>query len=156
MCDKETNEANSIQQVAGKVRNINWSNLTKIPSCPYPPIDYTKLEDIDPIPIREHMEAMENYQARSLEVLQAIEENTANLYTLVELINKSNDMQDDLLAILSEVMEIAKAKDKNDADSRYEKVMKKMTTLFKAGEVLSNFTGIAKFIYDIVIAIIQQ
>ena len=51
---------------------------------------------------RERKEAAEAaYREETIRSLRAIEQNTANLYTLVDLISKSNEQQDELIEIIA-------------------------------------------------------
>lgn len=98
----------------------------------------------------------EAYQEESLRALHAIEQNTANLYTLVDLISKNNDIQDELIAIFAEVLTIAKAKNKKEAESIFTKVMGKITQTVKDGETLAKVAGYALTVYQFIQPIIEN
>lgn len=87
----------------------------------YKDIKTPDLPDIEPIPLADHIERTQKYQEKSLEMLQSINENTANLSMLVELINQSNDKQDELIEIMAEILAIAKAKNEEEAESKLKK-----------------------------------
>ncbi len=87
-------------------------------------------------------------QERSMKVLESIEENTANLYTLVELINISNSKQDDILELINEMHEIAISKNLSEADTRYKKVMKKITEQVKDVDTIVKLTAYTTSIYN--------
>lgn len=99
---------------------------------------------------------MENYQTESLKTLRAIEQNTANLNTLVDLISKSNEQQDELISIIAEILTIAKAKDKKEAESIYKKVMGRITQTIKDGETLAKVVGYATTVYELAKPIIEN
>ena len=84
------------------------------------------------------------------------QQNTANLYTLVDLINKSNEQQDELIAIIADILTIAKAKDKKEAESIYKKVMAKITQTVKDGETLAKVVGYATTVYELAKPIIEN
>lgn len=106
---------------------------------------------------RERKEAAEEaYRQETMRSLRAIEQNTANLYTLVDLISKSNDQQDELIAIIAEILTIAKAKDKKEAESIYKKVMAKITQTVKDGETLAKVVGYATTVYELAKPIIEN
>lgn len=106
---------------------------------------------------RERKEAAEEaYRHETIRSLRAIEQNTANLYTLVDLISKSNDQQDELIAIIAEILTIAKAKDKKEAESIYKKVMAKITQTVKDGETLAKIVGYATTVYELAKPIIEN
>lgn len=106
---------------------------------------------------RERKEAAEvAYRQETIRSLRAIEQNTANLYTLVDLISKSNEQQDELIAIIAEILTIAKAKDKKEAESIYKKVMAKITQIVKDGETLAKVVGYATTVYELAKPIIEN
>ncbi len=106
--------------------------------------------------VEEAAEAREAYKNEILRSLHAIESNTANLYTIVDLINKSNEQQDELIAILVEILSIAKAKSKEDAASAFAKVMAKITQVVKDGETLAKVAGYAMAVYQMVQPLIDN
>lgn len=113
-------------------------------------ISKVELPQIEPIPIREHMEKTEQYQEKSLQILEAINQNTANLFLLVDLINKSNEKQDIIIELISEILSISKAKNKEEAKSLYSRVMSKITSLVEDGETLYKICGYATTVYSMV------
>ena len=106
---------------------------------------------------RERKESNEEaYRQENIRSLHAIEQNTANLYTLVDLINKSNEQQDELIAIIADILTIAKAKDKKEVESIYKKVRAKMTQTVKDGETLAKVVGYATTVYELAKPIIEN
>ena len=78
----------------------------------------------------------EAYRRENIRSLQAIEQNTANLYTHVDLISKSNVQQEELISIISDALLIASAKSKEEAEIEYLKVMKRITDTVKGVEAI--------------------
>ena len=86
-----------VGQMLEKFKGGDISKLTSV----YPTFDYETINrqmqehlkdiEIEPIIPDGYFEKTQEYQQKSLEVLQSINENTANLYAMVELISKSND-----------------------------------------------------------------
>lgn len=62
----------------------------------------------------------------SLEVLKQIEMNTEYLKSIVDLLSVSNEHQKELNDMVQDILNIAKAPDKGEAQSRYRSVMKKI------------------------------
>ena len=87
-----------------------------------------------PLPIREHMEKTEQYQAMSLQILESINQNTANLYTIVELINKSSEQQDEIVSLLVEILSISKAQTKKEASNWYRKSMDRINKMLQLAD----------------------
>ena len=92
----------------------------------------------------------ETYQNEILSKLSAIESNTANLYVLVELISRSTEKQDELIAIVTEIFAIAKSKDKEQAKSAYQKVMGRVEQSATDMKTIAELTGFATVVYEVV------
>jgi Fic family protein len=106
---------------------------------------------------RERKEAAEAaYREEAIRSLRAIEQNTASLYTLVDLISKSNEQQDDLIEIIAEVLTIAKAKNQAEAKSVYTKVMVRITQTIKDAETLAKIAGYATAVWNLAQPIIEK
>ena len=106
---------------------------------------------------RERKEAAEAaYREETIRSLRAIEQNTANLYTLVDLISKSNEQQDELIEIIAEVLTIAKAKNQAEAKSVYTKVMGRITQTIKDAETLAKIAGYATTVWQLAQPIIDK
>ena len=97
-----------------------------------------------------YFEKNQEYQQQSLEELRAINENTAQLKVIVELIHQSNEKQDELIALAGEILAIAKAKSKAEADSLLKKALEKITGTVDAGESLLTLTKWAMTVYNMV------
>ncbi|MDR2670120.1 MAG: hypothetical protein LBC26_00150 [Oscillospiraceae bacterium] len=81
---------------------------------------------------RKQKEANEEaYRQETIRSLHAIEENTTSLHTLVDLSNKSNEQQDEIISIIAELLTIKRAKSKGEDQSIYTKVMSRMTQTTK-------------------------
>ena len=106
---------------------------------------------------RERKEAAEAaYREETIRSLRAIEQNTANLYTLVDLISKSNEQQDELIEIIAEVLTIAKAKNQAEAKFVYTKVMGRITQTIKDAETLAKIAGYATAVWNLAQPIIEK
>lgn len=106
---------------------------------------------------RQRKEAAEEaYRQETIRSLRAIEQNTANLYTLVDLISKSNEQQDELIEIIAEVLTIAKAKNQAEAKSVYTKVMGRITQTIKDAETLAKIAGYATTVWQLAQPIIDK
>lgn len=89
------------------------------------------------------------FRQETVRSLQAIEQNTANLYTLVDLISKSNEQQDELIEIITEILSIAKAKSREEAQSAFRKVMGKITQTVQDAETLGKIAGFATTVWNL-------
>ena len=87
---------------------------------------------------------------KSLQILQSIEQNTANLYTVVDMISQSNDNQDKLIAIISEILMIAKAKEQAEADSLFKKAITAINDTVETAESIAKLYSWATMVYKIV------
>ena len=109
----------------------------------------------DPIIPEGYFEKTQEYQQKSLEVLQSINENTANLYTMVELINQNNEKQDELIALMTEVLSLAKAKSKAEADSLFKKIMGKINDTADSVDSMIKIVGWATTVYNMVLPMLK-
>ena len=135
------------------VERMNEQEWTPIPlsslylGADLPSIDFPEIESSN---IAEHMKKTEEYQKQSLELLRSIDDNTANLYTLVELISKSNEQQDEILSIVSEILSIAKAKEQKEAEGLFKKAIDRINTTVETAESMIKLIGWATSIYSAV------
>lgn len=141
-------------QMMEKFKNVDLTSFTT-PNL-YPKFEMPELPEIEPIPLAEHIERTEEYQKQSLEMLQSINENTANLYTLVDLISKSNEKQDEVLSLISEILTIAKAKEKREAESIFKSVMTKINDTVETADSTIKLVGWATAIYNMVITMLPK
>ena len=135
-----------IKEVISKIHSIR----KPLPSLE---VSYAKMQ------LEEQQEAnriAEEYQQESLKILRSIEQNTANLYTLVDLISKNNEHQEELVAIIAEVLSIATAKTKDEAENKYRAVMDKITKKVKDVEAMSKMVGYANTVWTLVQPIIEK
>lgn len=149
-------------QMMEKFKGLDISNLTPT----YPAFDYEAINrqmqenfqdiEIDPVIPDGYFEKTQEYQQQSLEMLKSINQNTANLYTLVDLISKSNDKQDEILEIISEILAIAKAKDKKEAESFLKKAMTKISGSVETADSIIKLVGWATTIYNMVVTMLPQ
>lgn len=141
-------------QMIEKFKNVDLA-LFSVPNL-YPQFDMPELPEIEQIPLAEHIEKTEEYQKQSLVMLRSINENTANLFTLVDLISKSNEKQDEMLNLISEILSIAKAKEKKEAESIFKKVMTKINDTVETADSIIKLVGWATVIYNMVITMLPQ
>ncbi len=145
-----------MRQMMKKIKNVDFS-FSAMPNL-YPNFEMPEIEmpEIEPIPLTEHIEKTEEFQKQSLEMLQSINANTANLYTLVDLISKSNDKQDEMLELISEILAIAKAREKKEAESIFKKVMTKINDSVETADSMIKLVGWATAIYNVVATKLPQ
>lgn len=149
-------------QAMKKFKNFGLSQW----SSEHPYLDYDSISrlvqenvqeiDVDPIIPEEYFEKTQEYQQQSLAMLQSINQNTANLYTLVDLINKNNENQEELLAICSSILDIATAKSKDEAESKFTKAMSKINDTVKSADSMVKIIGWATTVYNMVSQILQK
>ena len=147
-------------QMLEKFKGFDVSKLTPV----YPTFDYGAINrqiqdnlnniEIEPIILDGYFERTQEYQQKSLDVLQSINENTANLYTMVELISRSNDKQDELISLMTEVLSLAKAKSKEEADTLFKKIMSKINDTADSVESMIKIVGWATTVYNMVLPLL--
>lgn len=95
------------------------------------------------------------YKVDMLDTLKNIEKNTAVLNELVLLVRTSNLQQESLTELVSELLEIAKAKNKEEAGSRYKKAMKRISDVVHDAESITKMASIAGQLYNTVLKILS-
>ena len=160
MEDKDASILILPDSLVGKLKSFDISN---IPSM-YPAYDseivnretqeiIQNIEMDSAIP-EGYFEKTQDYQQKSLEILQDINQNTANLYTIVELISQSNDKQDELISLTTEVLSLAKAKSKDEADTRIKKIMSNINNTADSVDSMIKMVGWASTIYKMVLSLL--
>lgn len=142
---------NPLVQMREKFKDIDVYKGTPIYTVPEKMQEELKNVNIDPIIPDGYFQNTQEYQQKSLEVLQSINENTANLYILVELINQGNDKQDELISLMTEVLSLAKAKSKEEVDTLFKKIMSKITDTADCADSMIKIGGWATTVYHMVL-----
>ncbi|OYS53876.1 hypothetical protein CBF93_04145 [Limosilactobacillus reuteri] len=88
--------------------------------------DLPPLDDPPAVPDPKLTDEANKATLDSLEVLKKIEMNTAYLRDIVDLLSVNNEHQKELNDLVQSILAIAKAPDKDEAQSRYRRVMKKI------------------------------
>lgn len=158
--DKSENGYDNLQKAMEKIKSIkipqvDLSKMTTLSSLyTTPHFEIPEMPEFEPIPLAEHIERTEEYQARSLEMLESINTNTANLYTLVDLISKSNEKQDEMIGVITDILSIAKAKEKREAESLLKKAMTKINDTVETADSIVKLVGWASMIYNMTITML--
>lgn len=135
-----------------------FDGISQISLVPQSTFDYSEIMrsisiaevSIEDSPMYQQIKESAEYQKKSYEVLKAIEENTANLRVLVDLIHNSNENQNEIISLLSEIQTMAKAKSSEEAGSVYKRVMSKLAGTIEDAETLQKLVAYAGTIYGIV------
>ncbi|WP_134770004.1 hypothetical protein [Bacillus cereus] len=98
--------------------------------------------------IAEQYREKEEYKQSVLKTLQNIEQNTGNLYQIVQLLHKQTDKQDTIIELLTEVLAISTSSTKEEAEGKYRSVMKKITTVTDDVETIQKLTGFAQMVFQ--------
>lgn len=149
-----------VEQMSEKIKRGYASKLMPVY---YPTFDYKDVNpqihfedtEIEPIIPDGYFEKTLKYRQKSLEILQSIDENTANLYIMVELIKQSNDKQDELISLMAEVLSLAKAKSKEEADTLFKKIMSKINGTADSVESTIKIVGWAITVYNMVLPLLS-
>ena len=156
---KPINLDGPFKQIIEKMEGLDFSKIDSITN--YDLIKKRMQEniqknDVDPIIPDGYFEKSQEYQQQSLEMLKSINQNTANLYTLVELISKSNDQQDEVIEIIADILAIAKAKEKEEAESLLKRVMTKINDSVEVTDSIIKLVGWATTIYQMVVTMLPK
>jgi len=89
--------------------------------------EFKKIED----GVRKAYEVREAREEEKLRMLRAIKQNTDNLPTIIELIDKGNDQQDEILAIVTGMFAILKEKTEKEARMTFRKLLDRVDKIGK-------------------------
>lgn len=97
----------------------------------------------------EKREEEDQYKRDTLDILRNIEKNTAGLTEIISLIQESNENQQEVYSIITELLALAKESDGKELESKYRKVMKRISEF--SGDVLTmqNLMNVGLTIYNI-------
>ena len=152
----------SLAQMMEKITDLDISkNFYSIPTYDFDLINQQMQDSVieverDSLIPEGYFEDTQEYQQQSLEMLKSINQNTANLYTLVDLISKSNDQQDKIIEIVSEILAIAKAKDKKEAESFLKRAMSKINDTVESTESIIKLAEWATTIYRMIVTMLPK
>ena len=138
-----------------RVNNEILSQITNTVNLP-PKLEFTSYSKLQLEEQQSLKKSIEEYQDSSLCILQSIEKNTANLNTIIDLIHKGTDQQDEIIGIMADILAIAKSKDMEEAQTTYKKVMCKITETIADAESLAKVTGYASTVFALVQPIIEK
>lgn len=91
----------------------------------------------------------EQYDQDILNTLRQIEENTANLTTIIKLIEDNNEIQGETYEIITELLALAMEKDKKVVEIKYRSIMNKIAEFTEDVETITKLSGFAIAIYNI-------
>ena len=91
----------------------------------------------------------EQYNQDILNTLKQIEGNTANLITLINLIESSKDQQGEIIEIVAELLALAKEKDKVIVEGKYRKIMNKITTFTEDVETMATLVALGTTVFNV-------
>ncbi|MGQ7056861.1 hypothetical protein, partial [Bacillus cereus group sp. BceL245] len=97
---------------------------------------------------KEKEDRTEQYNQSVLRTLEKIEQNTGNLYQIVQLLNTQTDKQDTIIELLTEVLAISTSVTKEEAEGKYRSVMKKITTVTEDVETIQKLSGFAQMVFQ--------
>ncbi|WP_050613363.1 hypothetical protein [Bacillus testis] len=97
---------------------------------------------------QEEKQREEEYKESVLNALLGIEKNTALLTEMTLLLQTNNDKQDEIFAIMVEILEIMKSANEEEANSKFTKVMKKITTFTENASTMQSLLGMANAAFN--------
>lgn len=99
--------------------------------------------------IRKAQMNREKYAKDVLDTLKNIESNTANLTTIVNLIHNNNEKQNEIVEIITELLNLAKENNKAETESKFRKIMNKITTFTEDIETIVTLMSFAMTVYNV-------
>ncbi|MDU0332092.1 hypothetical protein RW092_18100 [Paenibacillus sp. 3LSP] len=93
-------------------------------------------------------EQEEQYKQAVLNALQGIEKNTGGIAEIVKLVHLSNEKQDQVIELLTEIMSISAAKTKEEAQNKFSKALNKINNLGATVESIQTLIGLLNTVYN--------
>ncbi|MFB0841802.1 hypothetical protein [Paenibacillus oleatilyticus] len=104
--------------------------------------------------VRENHSLDEKYHIEMINILQKIEENTASIRAIVELLQNNSDRQEQILELLKEVISLGTVKSKEEADSVFQKTLTKIQGLGGTVESVQTLIGFLNTVYNSTITLL--
>lgn len=98
-----------------------------------------------------HKEEVEKqYRDQTLQLLSGIERNTAVLQEISTLMRKSSDKQEEIFALIVEMLEITKSSNQEEAVSKYRSIMDKINQFTSDSATLQSLYTLSGTIFNVV------
>jgi|GEM_PF-4868517 len=142
----------NFKDLASKLGNLNIE-LPKMADLSIKPMqfDTSAIDELSEEMAREREENERKeteFREAVVSALKGIEKNTALLTEMTLLLQKSNDKQDEIFNLMVEILEIMKSSNKEEAESKYSTVMKKITTITDNANTIQSLVGMANTVFN--------
>lgn len=97
---------------------------------------------------RNKSEREERYKHDVLALLQGTEKNTGGIADIVKLVHSSNEKQDQVIELLSEIISISTAKTKEEAETKFQNALGKIESLGTTVESVQTLIGLLNTVYN--------
>lgn len=98
----------------------------------------------------------EEYKEAVLQTLQGIESNTASIVSIIDLLQYNNDKQDEIINLLTDILNVGTAVTQKEAETRYKKALKKINDLGGSVRSIQTLVGVLTTVYNAVIIYIAN
>lgn len=98
----------------------------------------------------------EEYKEAVLQTLQGIESNTASIVSIIDLLQYNNDKQDEIIILLTDILNVGTAVTQKEAETRYKKALKKINDLGGSVRSIQTLVGVLTTVYNAVIIYIAN
>ncbi|MED4820167.1 hypothetical protein P9654_09855 [Bacillus atrophaeus] len=95
-------------------------------------------------------EAEKQYRDQTLQLLSGIERNTAVLQEISFLMRKSSEKQEEIFALIVEMLEITKSSNQEEAVSKYRSIMEKINQFTSDSATLQSLYTLSGTIFNVV------
>lgn len=100
--------------------------------------------------MKDKQQKEDQFKKDVLNVLLGIEKNTGNLSEIMQLIRDGQDKQDEIISLITSALEIVKAHNEEEAESKYRNAMNKIARFTGDIEVIQKITMMATVAYQFV------
>lgn len=127
---------------------INLDKIeSRISSVNYDPLNSPHMRDVLAGMSEKQMKE-EEYKKSILETLRGIEKNTASLAEISALIRENTEKQEEVFKIITEILAMNLLKEKEQAESTYRSLMKRISTIDTDVKTIQRLSSLANNIYN--------
>lgn len=147
-------DRNSINEARRQALKITKVPKIVIPSSNLQKEQEKKIKETGKL-LAQHRQKMDDEQFKQTELLTRIADNTASLSEIAATLHASNLKQDEMAKLMGELFAISSAKSEKEAESKYKKVIRKISNLGSDVGNVSELVGLATQLFNVITALIK-
>lgn len=115
-----------------------------------------RMQQIEAARIEDEKMQEKKHREETLNTLKNIEKNTGDISQLVFLLNSNTEKQTEILEVMTEILSLGTSETNEEAESKYRKIMSKITQTFEDAETIEKLLSYSKVFYHAAIEYIKN